>query len=376
MQTHLLTPMAPLVLRTGKPFGDTGGGDSFMFPLPSTVAGALRAAHADEEKLDFATNKEAILGLASHSALPASIDAQNQIKILFPCPADARYIRPAMELMVRRLKPVAMMEDEGCDLWPGLRPVFLEGEEKAKPAAGPSWWSSSTMLTWLLGDDPDSENLGPEQTPVDTRTHVALNPDTLAAKFGHLFQSSGPDFEARRCLPDTALSSRGWSHERYGLLARFEHQLKPTMVRLGGEGRMASVASCDGWPRLPAPLKSALEQTNTIRLALATPALFSGGWKPGWIGADLTGSPPGFPELVLCLKAAAVTRWQALSGWDMVAKQPKAVRRLVPAGSVYWFEVVQAPAEGWEKIWLAPISDSEQDRRDGFGLALPGIWKK
>jgi CRISPR-associated protein Cmr3 len=71
-----------------------------------------------------------------------------------------------------------------------------------------------------------------------------------------------------------------------------------------------------------------------------------------------------------------VERWQAVSGWDMVARKPKAIRRVTPAGSVYWFEIVKATEDWAKKLWLTPISDSEQDRRDGFGLVLPGIWKE
>ena len=67
-------------------------------------------------------------------------------------------------------------------------------------------------------------------------------------------------------------------------------------------------------------------------------------------------------------------RWQALSGWDLMARKPRAVRRLVPAGAVYWFEIVQGDAEAIARLWLAPLADREQDRLDGFGLALPGLW--
>jgi hypothetical protein len=64
MHTHLLTPHAPLVLRVGKPFGETGGGDSHPFPLPSTVAGALRTAHAPQDVAGLAPDAPARMRLA------------------------------------------------------------------------------------------------------------------------------------------------------------------------------------------------------------------------------------------------------------------------------------------------------------------------
>jgi CRISPR-associated protein Cmr3 len=375
MHTHLITPHAPLVLRTGKPFGETGGGDTFSFPLPSTVAGALRTAQADAGKLDFTESKATIQSWASHAALAAALGSDGEIAPLFPRPADARYVRPDKDLTLQRLAPAKLQTNEGCDLPDGLLPVFLDEDDKSKPAPGPDWWTETAIHAWLLGNLPEPKTLGPEPFPIDTRSHVALDPSTLAASSGQLFQSAGPDFGTRRRAPDAEFAKRGWKSERYGLLARFAKELQPTLVRLGGEARLAAVSPCDAWPRLPDGLKEELKAARHIRLILATPALFSGGWKPGWLGDDLTGSPPCLPDLVLQLKAAAIDRWQAVSGWDLVALKPKAIRRLAPAGSVYWFEVVKYPPDWAERLWLAPISDSEQDGRDGFGLVVPGIWK-
>ncbi|MCI5151171.1 MAG: hypothetical protein D3916_17615, partial [Candidatus Electrothrix sp. MAN1_4] len=115
--------------------------------------------------------------------------------------------------------------------------------------------------------------------------------------------------------------------------------------------------------------------------------------RPGWIeetSDGLIGSPPCCPKIKLQLKAFISLRWEAVSGWDLVRnpqnkgkdtaekKGPgaaRAVRRMVPAGAVYWFEVM-AGHEHLPELWLQPISDDEQDRNDGYGLALPGIWKK
>jgi CRISPR-associated protein Cmr3 len=53
---------------------------------------------------------------------------------------------------------------------------------------------------------------------------------------------------------------------------------------------------------------------------------------------------------------------------------PKPVRRMVPAGGVYFFELLKGQSSDLEKLWLESVSDEEQDRRDGFGLATWGIW--
>jgi CRISPR-associated protein Cmr3 len=374
MYLCLLSPLAPLVLRTGRPFGETGGEDSYPFPMPSTIAGALRAACADERQLDFAKERTRILGWACHGALPVEL-AGTRVTPLFPRPADARYARHGANVALQQFAPCEPMADEGMDLPSGLWPVMLREDDRSKPADGPPWWRETAMHDWLLGVPPaDPAALGPARLPTDVRTHVALDPDTLTARNGQLFQSSGPDFESHRHTPGADLRQRGWHPTRHALLARFSEPLEPTLVRLGGEARLAAISVTDAWPKLPPGLASRLAAATRIRLILATPALFAGGWRPGWLDDNLTGSPPAVPGLRLRLRAVALDRWQPVSGWDIQARRAKAVRRLVPAGSVYWFDVLERPAAGVESLWLAPISDAAQDRCDGFGLALPGLW--
>jgi CRISPR-associated protein Cmr3 len=65
-----------------------------------------------------------------------------------------------------------------------------------------------------------------------------------------------------------------------------------------------------------------------------------------------------------------------------------ATRSAVPAGSVYFFRLKGNPAPTADRaeatrmafehlrttFWLKPVSDGDQDRRDGYGLMLPGVW--
>ena len=65
------------------------------------------------------------------------------------------------------------------------------------------------------------------------------------------------------------------------------------------------------------------------------------------------------------------------SAWDaMVAKRS---RWTVPAGAVYFFEIVSKKGGGSilaEKGWLESVCDELQDRKDGYGLALWGVWEE
>jgi CRISPR-associated protein Cmr3 len=67
--------------------------------------------------------------------------------------------------------------------------------------------------------------------------------------------------------------------------------------------------------------------------------------------------------------------WQGRSGQRQAG--PKPTRYAAAAGSVYFFEVTEGgplSVERLRNLWLRPISDQDQDRRDGFGLVLPGVW--
>ena len=78
------------------------------------------------------------------------------------------------------------------------------------------------------------------------------------------------------------------------------------------------------------------------------------------------------------LVGAAVGRRIPVSGWHLRNQKPKKVRWAVPAGSVYFLELTETLTEDERRqlltAWLKPLSDQLDDRRDGFGCALWGVW--
>jgi CRISPR-associated protein Cmr3 len=129
-------------------------------------------------------------------------------------------------------------------------------------------------------------------------------------------------------------------------------------------------------------LDSQKNGNKRIRLVLATPAIFNQGWLPGWLkfsGESIEGvhkeiMPSG---IKLKLVSACIGRWKPISGWSLEksSRGPKKIRRLVPSGSIYFFEVVEGDAKVLVKnLWMRSVCDEKQDRLDGFGLALWGVW--
>ena len=221
----------------------------------------------------------------------------------------------------------------------------------------------------------------------ETRDHVCLDAETGAAAEGQIFATAGLnvthlprhgiDREDKKLPFDKrfekiTLSARVTLND-----GRFGHLEELTWHPLGGERRLVHWQRNDAaelWT-CPEAVKAALESAAQIRMVLATPAIFENGWRPAWLDAKtLTGMPIGDGP---SLKLAGVSnaRWKAVSGWSLAPPRgPKPIRRMVPAGSVYFFKV-----EGDGNIlathgWLRPVSDSPQDRNDGFGLAIWGTW--
>ena len=161
------------------------------------------------------------------------------------------------------------------------------------------------------------------------------------------------------------------------MLVRCAEALAPTLVHLGGKRRLAALEpEPETW--WPAPADEWLERIckdGGLCLTLLTPGVFSAGYRPGWLDGALTGSPPEAPGLNLRLRATAIERWQPHSGWDLAQGRPRPARKLVPAGATYWFDVLgTCDKDAVAALWLASVCDEPQDRRDGFGLALPGPW--
>lgn len=375
MQSYLIEPMAPLVFRSGKPFAGPIGADGANFPLPSSAAGLMRTVAADQKKQPFS---EELRQQAVRGPLLVRYDSPEKLNALVPKPADALYLKGENgEVEIVRLQPAALPEHCGSDLPDGLLPVQMAKTLKGKPVSGPQYWALADLTAWQGGKNLSFQSVrdnGLESLPSEQRTHVALDPETLASDDGRLFQTSGLDLQAA-WQPD----KHKWSDTRLGFLAQTTAELKNGLVTFGGERRMSRLEKLSAkadWTCRNAALTAEVRKAGGLRLTLITPAIFAGGYLPGWLDAStLEGTPPSCPGLRVKLQAVAIDRWVPVSGWDLAAWKPKAMRKAVAAGAVYWFSVIGEAPDNLESLWLAPLSDDSQDNRDGFGMATAAAWQ-
>jgi len=376
MPSYHILPKSPLLFRDARQFGANEQAETLAFPLPSTLSGALRTAYGDENKIDFSTQASELLNHSVAGPLLTQIDMGNQAttSVLLPAPADAIVFAEEGKAIIHRLKPGLIGEGEGTDLPQHLKPVSLVNHSQAKPEKHPPkfWWVDK-MVDWLTDetlDLVDASTFGTQGLPVEHRTHIAMDNQLLTAENSKLFQTASLDFGEQR--GDDADQTQ-WRH-RYGLVVNSGIELKNNYRRIGGESRLAYIERDDTlWPVMPSALLSALKNNQCFRIQFVTPAIFKQGWLPDWLNDQLQGVMPGLNQRVQ-LHALALPRWQAVSGWDMLKKQhgQRPTRRMVPAGSVYWFELLSTESAAFECLWLQCLSDERS--QDGFGLVVPGIW--
>jgi CRISPR-associated protein Cmr3 len=369
-----------LLFGDGRPFHQEEGAQTARtqtLPPPGTLAGFLRTQWGEAQE-GWQWNAETITR-AKQVACAGPLLLRDQT-LLFPLPSDAViYCDKERTPRIMPLAPFSPEESEGVDLPEGLLP--LEVTEDVKPEPGYHFCPGAWLMEWLVAP---SAHLNPpekiEGPPREERIHVGMDATTGCSKDAMLYSVQYVGFTQRVAAKGEASEPR--RNHQWELLAKVKSD--PAFPRrrtgtFGGERRLAALecVSDSLWQTCPNELQATLNKACCLRLVLATPALFSGGWKPGWLDEQFVGAPPGIGGTRLKLIGAAVRRREAVSGWDYETCKPKAVRWLAPAGSVYFFEVVKGDALALaEATWLQSVSDEEQDQRDGYGLALWGTWNR
>jgi CRISPR-associated protein Cmr3 len=335
-------------------------------------------------------------------------------RLYLPIPKDLLARKVGEKIVAVPLRPVAMRDGECCDLpRESLLPAMLpEAIEEFKPEQIPAFWSIVKMTEWLTNPDgsdfplyPDSDanknkgEIGQEckkeysdfldAPEKDERVHAGIDSESGVAEDGLLFMSIGLDLATHCQGREILLAARIESDGIFDKQIRELNEIHP----FGGERRLVQWSRIDesiGW-KCPNKISSKLTELDSgkIRMVLATPAIFSNGWLPGWLNLRkqedgkeiLEGIPPRATDgQKLKLISACIDRWKPISGWSAEAKSrgPKAIRRMVPAGSVYFFEAQSGnEASALAKShWLESVCDKPQDCKDGFGLAVWGVWEE
>lgn len=120
-----------------------------------------------------------------------------------------------------------------------------------------------------------------------------------------------------------------------------------------------------------------------FKLYFATPTIWqeeetvaTSGWRTNWMNIgdktqrfvnERTGK-----SITCGLLTAAIGKYQNVGGWDIMAHRPKTMHRVVPAGAVYYLQLLSGePEDIVELFHYQNLSDERA--QEGFGLTFVGV---
>lgn len=365
MKSWILEPRDPFIARDGRPFNPEPGARArtLPLPLPSTIAGAFRS-RAGGDPFDKAKIPE-LLKTPVHGPWLVSLDEDGSCNDLYlPAPADIAYRLVDAEdsedatIEPRRLLPIQIPGGFKTNLPDGLHALGLEEPFDEKPPSGPAFFKAEYLFRWLEGEGLGSirkSDLGLVPLKRDARIHIAIQRAQHTAEESALFLTEGLVFESL--------------YKRLAMLVRSSLELSPGIGRVGGEGRLSAFRKTELiLPPCPERIIDNIVQHKACRLMLITPGLFVDGYRPRLF--EQRGVRPN-------LVAACISSSATVSGWDLKERKPKPTRKLAPAGSVYFIRLEgndDAIRQWAKERYLQSLADDDQDKLDGWGIALLGSW--
>lgn len=353
--TRFIAPQDVLFFRGNQLFGEAGSyGEALMPPWPSVAAGAIRSRILVGDGVAlaaFAAGKITHPQLGTPQEPGSFVLQQFQLarqtrageELILPLPADLVVSTGADGApRISPLQPTALHPGMATSSPLPLLPVLAQ-DSRAKAASG--WWLRQCgWQRYLQGSLPRPDELvhSKDLWAFEERIGIGLDEGKRSAADGKLFTTRA-----------VAL------HPGVGFAVAVQGADVPASasLRFGGDGRAAQLQeSRITWPRAD---HAALAQQGRCRIVLTSPGIFADGWRLPGMGEDGQLQLPGLRARVV---AAAVSRAETISGWDLARHQPKAACRAAGSGSVYWLDEVDATADALDKLashglWNDPCED-------------------
>jgi len=343
MKTWQFTALDSLFFRGAKPFNSGEGGflDSQFPPTAQTMAGVIRAAIAESMGVNWQKFRS---GEQPDIAALIGADSDDAGKLTFCGPyicKDGQRLYPV---------PLHLLYSSKEDEWGKLQPAKEKGSlktdmgekrlpevvkpspEGAKPLEN-AWLDKAEFSKVLEGKSPSKYYKEEDLFVAESRTGIGRNNEKRQAEPGLLYFTKHIRLKEGVSL---AMDVEG-----------ADDVIPAKMLRLGGEGRMANVNVSD----VKHASLNRYGVGNTAMIILLTHGDFGGEPEPDLAGADIV--------------SACVGKAVREGGWDYKLGQPKPLRSLVPAGSVYFV-----------KGNLSTLETHIGNRTAfGYGEIAVGIWE-
>jgi CRISPR-associated protein Cmr3 len=359
------------LFRDARPFaaGDQARAASIFPPTPLTMQGALRSARLAQYGASFTQQSTwpADVGTPQdfgslHLRGPILAKRKGRsraVRRYFPLPADLSKLKGGWHILAPQIaSDIEMNWPDNAHLLALLPPADSEPEKFE------SGWLCEQGLHSYLGGEACGVHIhdGKELFGREPRVGVQIDSRLKRPTEGNLYQV---EFIRLQSSVGLLLEVTGLTMAQEGVL------------QLGGEARAAryeTVATSIDLS-LGGRLNAGASPLH-FKLYFATPAILAKGWLPNTIDeATLQGTWKGID---IKLVSAALGKTQLIGGRDI--SQPdaqRALRRVIPAGSVYFFEVMDATKQAADVMNAFDgqcVSDADEDAQVGFGLCYVGGW--
>lgn len=365
-----------LFFRNGKPFerGEDANGAGLFPPAPSVYHGALRTAYFAQHGTGFISSQKVAAATRGLSIQSVALQTYDD-RLLFPTPSDL--VIPKEDEGKRSSEATLLSVSAAPTIsnYPPTLSVLVSQVDY--PVVGSlAYRIDQKQLEAYLNNTEGTFEVERLQHYLTGESKVGIGRDlkTGAVLEGHLYFVN---FVRPRNDQGEGLRI----HLTYQ--TRWEKPLHESgYLRLGGEGKIAHYHR-DVLQR--AIIQQPEIQSKYLKIYLATPCYFRNGWLPE--GIDHKTFQGKLHGIEVQLVTAAIGRPEHLGGFDQQRQIPKPMRRLVPAGSVYYLktETLTDAAALSAKIHGTSITEedslheqnveSDYYRRRGFGIAYVGNWK-
>lgn len=241
-----------------------------------------------------------------------------------------------------------------CDLGdvrlPTPRPIL----EAAKPLTA-QWLTRKGTEAVLRGDTPRANDVRStsELWGVEPRVGIERQPASRTVEEGQLYSSVHVrPSKGTRLGVLVAEIDEGW------------HPGGPTVIRLGGEGRLARVEvrpPSSFLPEMP-QIKTAADGKLRFTVTLITPGCYAN------MADAVRQGPPGIPGACI---SACIGKLPQMGGWDLLNKRPRPLRPLIPPGSTWFFEAHGAEHGAVQALHGECLGLATEY---GFGQVIIGTW--
>lgn len=402
--------------RESRPHGSFGANAlSSIFPPPTrTLMGAIRTHIGNEyftqhpkaswNDLDKLSELTTVIGNSDHlgDVRPAGVfllrnDAPYQTNI---SAASTCYYPSALSVCVKTqqedagtdnsyyfalaLSDDSYQTDIGTIRLPTLpkKVAGLSDLKGAKPLEN-AWLSKEAWESVLSGDvaalSTQAHSVKANEDFIDNeyRLGIQVNSEHRSVVEGQLYQTSH-----LRLDPAVSIVMPLTTNERsLSQVASADFLAQPSLLRLGGEGRMAHLQVMDSDDEnlgLPKPPRQLLTQSGDGKsrfmiYLLSKLKMSAHSWLPQGFGSSEVGWQAEIRGIKINLVSACVGKAQREGGWDQKQHKPRAIESYLPAGSAFFVEV---DADISDEALISTLHGQTMFADDewGEGLMLLGRW--